>query len=96
MSALTLPSLYPHSRRALVDVRRRLSTAPQVPAEADVIVVEAASIGAPPLAAEQLLRRLLALPRRPAVVLVHMLAWCSEGAAQIDRGVLPGVGVGRH
>ena len=69
-------------------------TATKVPTDADVIVVEAASIGATPLVAEKLLRRLLALPRRPAVLLVHLFAWCHEGALQMLHGRLPGIGVG--
>ena len=69
-------------------------TATKVPTDADVIVVEAASIGATPLIAEKLLRRLLALPHRPALILVHLFAWCHEGALQMLHGRLPGIGVG--
>ena len=52
-------------------------TASFVPSEADIVLLDAASI--PPEAAtfERLLRYLLALPHRPAVILLHLFQWCS-------------------
>ena len=52
----------------------------KLPAAADIVLVEAASINQAearePFWAELLLRRLLVLPHAPAVVLVHVPNWC--------------------
>ena len=48
-----------------------------VPASADLVVVDAATIRSSPQSAEAILRRLLSLPRQPAVVLLHFFHWCA-------------------
>ena len=48
-----------------------------VPASADLVVVDAATIRSSPQSVEAILLRLLSLPRRPAVVLLHFFHWCA-------------------
>ena len=59
-----------------------------VPASADLVVVDAATIRSSPQSVEAILRRLLSLPRQPAVVLLHFFHWC---ATNRGCGAPPGV-----
>lgn len=59
-----------------------------VPASADLVVVDAATIRSSPQSVEAILRRLLNLPRQPAVVLLHFFHWCAT-----NRGCGAPVGV---
>ena len=51
-------------------------TSSRVPDDADVILLDATSAAANGAALERLLRRLLALPHEPAVILIHLPFWC--------------------
>ena len=52
-------------------------TASFIPSEVDIVLLDAASIPPEAAAFERLLRYLLALPRRPAIILLHLFQWCS-------------------
>ena len=61
-----------------------------VPASADLVVVDAATIRSSPQSVEAILRRLLSLPRQPAVVLLHFFHWCATNrGCSAPAGVEP-------
>lgn len=61
-----------------------------VPLAADLVLVDAATIRSSPPAVEAILRRLLSLPRQPAVLLLHFFHWClTNRGCGGPRGVDP-------
>ena len=73
----------PHNGSALVNCGRPGNpigcflgcTATLVPENADLLIVDAATIGEKPANVEKLLRRLLSMPRSPAVLFVNIFTW---------------------
>ena len=71
-------------------------TASRVPASADIVLVDAASFAEPASSHEVLLRRLLQLPRRPAVILLHFHTWCAASSRLLANRKNPDQGVARE
>ena len=71
-------------------------TASRVPASADIVLVDGASFSEPNSSHEVLLRRLLQLPRRPAVILLHFHTWCAASSRLLAKRENPDQGVARE